>query len=153
MIETRNGSDEVIKQHVWGTQYIDELIQIGINTDPGDDDDAGTAGTQDNCETFYWAAQDANYNLMGLIESDGDLAERYEYTPYGRRRVFINGGSDPLCTTEIPHSQGIEVDSTANSTQTFALCDIGHQGLTHDKEFGLIYNRARYLPDYSRSKH
>ena len=25
------------------------------------------------------------------------------------------------------------------------LCDIGHQGLLLDKEFGLYYNRARYL--------
>ena len=25
------------------------------------------------------------------------------------------------------------------------LCDIGHQGLMHDKEFGLVYNRARYF--------
>jgi len=26
-----------------------------------------------------------------------------------------------------------------------SLCEIGHQGLMHDKEFGLIHNRARYL--------
>jgi len=59
MIETRNGSNKVIKQHVWGTQYVDEIIQIGTNDDPTD--------TEQNCEKFYYAAQDANYNVIGLI--------------------------------------------------------------------------------------
>jgi RHS repeat-associated protein len=146
MIETRNYYDEVIKQNVWGKQYVDEILQVGINTDPGDDDDVGTGGVQDNCETYYYAVQDANYNVMGLVNSTGDLVERYEYTPYGRRRVFINAGSDPLCTSEIPHTQGITVTSTGlGDDQIFGLCDNGHQGLMHDKEFGLIYNRARYL--------
>ena len=29
VIEERNGSDQVIKQHVWGALYIDELVQTG----------------------------------------------------------------------------------------------------------------------------
>ncbi|MCP4589558.1 MAG: hypothetical protein GY842_02315 [bacterium] len=35
--------------------------------------------------------------------------------------------------------------SYAMPTRSDGLCDFGHQGLLHDKEFGLIYNRARYL--------
>jgi len=27
----------------------------------------------------------------------------------------------------------------------YGLCDIAHQGLVYDKEFGLYYNRARYF--------
>ena len=143
MIETRNGSDEVIKQHVWGTQYIDESIQIGINTNPGEDDDGGEAGMQDNCDTFYWTAQDANYNVLGLFNSDGDLVERYEYTPYGQRTVFRSPGSDDtLAMAPTLESRRVEVGGVA---QPYGLCDIGHQGLIHDKEFGLIYNRRRYL--------
>ena len=80
MIETRNGSDDVLKQHIWGTRYVDELLQIGINDDPTD------AG-EDDCETFYWALQDANYNVLGVTLSSGRLVERYEYTPYGRTRA------------------------------------------------------------------
>ena len=30
-------------------------------------------------------------------------------------------------------------------TQPYGLCDVGHQGLIFDKEFGLYYNRARML--------
>ncbi len=144
MIETRNGSGEVIKQHVWGTQYVDEIIQIGINTNPGEDDDGGEAGMQDNCDEFYWTAQDANYNVIGLFESDGDLVERYEYTPYGQRTVFRSAGSDDkLAMAPILESQ--RVDLTSGGVQPYGICDIGHQGLMHDKEFGLIYVRARYL--------
>ena len=143
MIETRNGSGEVIKQHVWGTQYVDESIQIGINTDPGEDDDGGEAGTQDNCDTFYWTAQDANYNVIGLFESDGDLVERYEYTPYGQRTVFRSPGSnDVQAMAPTLESRRVVVNDIA---QPYGICDIGHQGLMHDKEFGLIYNRRRYL--------
>ena len=36
----------------------------------------------------------------------------------------------------------VEVGGVA---QPYGLCDIGHQGLIHDKEFALIYVRARYL--------
>jgi hypothetical protein len=63
------------KQYLWGTQYVDELCQIAINDDP-------PAGDEDDCETTYYALQDANYNVLGMVDSDGGLTERYEYTPY-----------------------------------------------------------------------
>ena len=58
--------------YVWGTQYIDELLQVGINEDPSDEGNK-------NCDAFYYAAQDANYNVIGLFDDNGDLIERYEY--------------------------------------------------------------------------
>jgi len=36
-------------------------------------------------------------------------------------------------------------DGTAAGTPGISLCDTGHQGLMHDKEFDLIYNRRRYI--------
>jgi hypothetical protein len=33
MIETRNGSGDVLQQYVWGLTYIDELVQVGVNTE------------------------------------------------------------------------------------------------------------------------
>ena len=143
MIETRNGNDQVIKQHVWGMSYVDEIIQIGINENPGVDDDGEMEGMQDNCETFYYACQDANYNVIGLVDSTGDLVERYEYTPYGQRTVFQSAGADDV-PAMVPtlESQRVQVSTI---DQPYGRCDIGHQGLIHDKEFGLIYNRRRYL--------
>ena len=34
LIETRNGSSQTLKQHVWGIRYIDELVQIAANCNP-----------------------------------------------------------------------------------------------------------------------
>ena len=80
MIETRNGSGEVLKQQVWGTQYVDELVQVGVNA----------FGSSD-CDRYFWVTQDANFNVLGLFDPEGDLVERYEYTPYGQRTVFSHG--------------------------------------------------------------
>ena len=93
VVEERNSSDKTLRQYVWGTQYTDELVQIGINDDPGD--------TEQNCETFYYAMQDANYNVLGIVNSSGDLKERYEYTPYGQRTVYKSAGGNDLTVSRI----------------------------------------------------
>jgi len=140
MIETRNDdsgdADDVLSQYVWGATYVDELVQVGTNDDPTD------AG-EHACETFYYALQDANYNAIGLVDDSGDLVERYEYTPYGQRTCYPTAGSDdPLCHCGTPDSRRVQVSSV---DQPYSLCDFGHQGLMHDKEFGLVYNRRRFL--------
>jgi hypothetical protein len=30
----------------------------------------------------YWLLQDANYNVIGVVNSSGTLVERYEYSAY-----------------------------------------------------------------------
>jgi len=133
LLETRyeyNGpTRKLAKHHVWGARYIDELIQIGINTDANDD-----------CDAFYYAATNANFNVIGLIDgADGSLVERYEYTPYGRRTVYAKSGADDwLTSAPMWHSQLVP-------GKPYTLNDIGHQGLTHDRESGLVNNRMRYL--------
>ena len=49
--------------------------------------------------------------------------------------------NDPLVTTPVLESPS----AVGGEAVTAGLCDIGHQGLLHDKEFGLINNRNRYL--------
>ena len=135
MIETRNGSDMVLKQQVWGLTYVDELVQTSINSDPAADN---------SCETAYWVCQDANYNVLGLVDSAGTLKERYEYTPYGQRTVFFSPGSndtDLMAPTPISR----RIPFTGGVNQPYGLNEFGHQGLYHDEESGLIYNRAREL--------
>jgi len=200
VIEVRNETateQQLLKQNVWGTQYIDELVQIAINQDPLDDD-------EDVCERVFWVSHDANYNVVGVFDNGGNLIERYEQTPYGRRTVYSRGwllcdfdndgevgqGDNDIYLTEFGTSdpasiadvtgdgevdisdfqvlQGTYGDTTAAdslvhnaSANSFAsplygdpgvsLCDIAHQGLMYDKEFGLYYNRARYYhPEFGR---
>jgi hypothetical protein len=78
LIETRDGSDDVLAQQVWGLHYIDELVQIAH---------AISGGKPNN---FFYPLQDANYNVLGLLHEDGRLIERYEYTPYGQRTVYTH---------------------------------------------------------------
>jgi len=122
VIKERNGTNQPLKTYVWGNQYVDELVQIQAHIG----DVTGAA---------YWAMQDANYNVLGVMNSAGTMVERYEYTPYGER-ITYSGGPDPLLPTPAnPVRLGSLIPVTLN--------DFGHQGLMHDLTTGLIYNRAR----------
>ena len=171
LIETRSGSDNVLKQHVWGLAYIDELLVTSLNHDPAD-------GTEDDCEFDYYALQDAHFNLLGMYGLDdtgrgvwdsyllvfggvssstatnifrvyGGLIERYEYTPYGQRTVYFSPGTnDPDAHAPTPISRRWTVSSTS---QPYGLNDIGHQGKMHDEATGLKENSARmYHPRLGR---
>lgn len=137
LVETRDGSDLVLKQYVWGLQYIDELVQVGVNDDPAD-------GAEDDVESFYYAIHNANYNVQLMVDAAGAIAERYEYDPYGQRHVFFSPGTnDPQAYASTYISRRRTVGGIP---QPYGLCEFGHQGLFHDEELGLIYNRARMLP-------
>ncbi len=140
MIEERNGSNQVMKQHVWGLTYIDELIQVAANSNP-------TTGNA--CSNLFWASQDANFNVLGLVNSSGSLVERYEYTPYGQRKVLFAAGNsysgntssyDPTC-----YAIAYASPRFTSNMPCFGLCEIGHQGLMHDEESELVCDRARHL--------
>ncbi len=134
MIEERNGSNQSIKDRVWGLTYIDEAVQTRVNTNP-----TGTASW-----TSYWLCQDSNFNVLGMANSSGTLTERYEYSAYGQRQVFVSSGSnDPGCYT--PSSMSTRVVATGSVIEPWGISDNGHQGLMHDEEDGLVYDRARML--------
>jgi len=103
---------------------VDELIQINTHID----------GDQS-----YWVMQDANYNVIGVIDSNSTLVERYEYTPYGERTTY-SGGNNPLLLTPAPPVR-------ISALLPVPLNDFGHQGKMHDRVTGLMYYNARmYSP-------
>jgi len=61
---------------------------------------------------------------MALSNQSGQLAERYGYTPYGKRRVVSLGGAT------------LAASAVGNQ--------VGFTGRYHDAESGLTYFRARY---------
>ncbi len=92
----------------------------------------------------YSPLHDANFNVLGLVDDQGDLVERYEYRPYGERQVYLSPGvNDPdvLAPTQLSR----RVETYGWVTQSYGLNEFGHQGLLHDEETGLVYNRARML--------
>ena len=65
-------------QFVWGQRYIDDLILR--------DRDTNADGTLD--ERLY-ALQDANWNVVALADTTGEIVERYGYSSYGTP-VFLD---------------------------------------------------------------
>ena len=55
VIEERNGSDQVIKQYVQGSGYVDEIVQEAIDSNP-----IATASW-----LSYYPLQDAKHNVLG----------------------------------------------------------------------------------------
>ena len=138
LVEVRNGSDITVSQYVWAGRvggYIDELVQLAHNLD-------WPTTLDDTCETEYWAMQDANYNVLGVVDDTGKLVERYEYEPYGERRVYTSAGSnDPLANAPIDRSQRLTLSD--GSSAIHGLNVFGHQGLQHDAVSLLIDSRRR----------
>jgi RHS repeat-associated protein len=122
-VEERDGSNSHTKQFIWGI-YIDELIQQKTYATTGG---GGLAAGE------YYPLQDPHYRVMALTDDGGDIVEAYDYDPYGKRQVFSAAGTDAIWFTND--------DTIADD----ASCQYGHQGLLHDEETGLVYNRARML--------
>jgi len=136
IIEERDGSDNVLRQNVWGLMYIDELVQTALNEDPD-------SGSEQDVEEFFYLLHDVQFNILGMVDDGGEMVERYEYTPYGQRSVFgPTGRNDALCGAYLLIGERQRIGSTL---QPYALNPFGHQGLYHDEETGNINNRARIL--------
>ncbi|HUO10464.1 MAG TPA: RHS repeat-associated core domain-containing protein, partial [Phycisphaerae bacterium] len=137
VIEEHDGSDNLLKQYVWGLGYVDEAVQTAINSDP-------TNSSHQTCDQAYWLCQDANYNVLGVVDSTGVLQERYEYSAYGQRQVFVSAGAnDSGCFA--PAGLSTRVVAYRYGAMPYGINDFGHQGLMHDEEDGLVYNRARAI--------
>lgn len=106
--------DNTLKRQYSYGEYLDEPLTLTRH-------DAGLSGGQET----LWYHRDRQYNVTGLTDSAGTVVERYAYSPYGERRVLSPDG-----VTER------QVSAYGNH--------VGHQGLYHDREAGLIYNRMRY---------
>jgi RHS repeat-associated protein len=134
LVETRDGSEYTVKQHVWGTRYVDELCHLTVYA---------SGPFSEDPPSLYWACQDANYNVLGVVDASAVLVERYEYEPYGERTAFFSPGTNDVgCYAPTQTSRRA---TGSGGVQPFGICEVGHQGLLHDEEVGLVYNRARQL--------
>jgi RHS repeat-associated protein len=114
--KTSGGSTWTKEQFVWDTRYIDAAV---LRWRDSDDDGSHTL------EERRFALQDANWNVTGIVGTDGAVVERYIYSPYGMRTILTD-------------AWGSRGTSTCDWT-------VGHQGLFIDGETGLIQNRERIL--------
>ena len=137
VFETRNGSNQSTRQWVWGTQYVDEVLLMDVNGNPGNSNDCDPDYTPqgDGQDRRYFYHQDRNWNVVALSEYDdgvgvnGRLAERYTYTPYGEFVVLKGDAGSGELGRMLP---------TSSVGNVFF-----HQGLAFDREKGGYQNRHR----------
>jgi RHS repeat-associated protein len=91
------------------------------------------SGSPDGPDTSHYYLQDANYNVTALVRSDGTVAERYAYTPYGTPTI-LNGASDPDGGAEW------SVDTNGSDVKNVYL----YTGRDYDWETGLQNSRYRF---------
>jgi RHS repeat-associated protein len=96
-------------RYVWSPVYVDALV------------------LRDTPDGRLWVIQDANYNVVALMDNDGDVVERYSYTPFGVPTIM-------------------DEDYITIGTSNFDWKH-HHQGLEHNTTTGTTNNRNRvYLP-------
>lgn len=124
VVEERDYSDEgLLRDYVYGN-YIDEPIygQADTNND-GDFLDSG--------EKFYYVTN-TQYSVTAILDTSGDILERYEYTPYGQPTIYTGDGGD---------GDWFDGDETTGSlTGNYYL----FTGRRLDPETGLYHFRYRY---------
>ena len=144
ILEERDGSDQVLRQNVWGTRYTDELICIDVNGDPAEGDDCNPDVADPNdaeLDARYFVHQDRNWNVVALTAyspdpndpnwpTNGAVVERYSQTPYGSFTV-LEGASDDT-----------EREGNARLSSLVGNAFV-HQGLHFDAEKGSYQNRWR----------
>ncbi|HHI81005.1 MAG TPA: hypothetical protein ENK02_13640 [Planctomycetes bacterium] len=96
-------------------------------------------GLCQNCDgsnwTHYNLVQDLQGNVMSVVDKSGAVVERYEYDPYGNRRIYTPNGS------------GGWNEVYASTVENH----YGYTGRRHDPETGFLYYRYRYyLPSIGR---
>jgi len=129
VLEERVGTSvAAAQQYVWGLRYVDDLVlrdwDVAAGGDLGGDGNANN-GTTGLDERLY-AMQDANWNVVALVNTSGVPVERYTYSAYGK--------------VEVRNADFSEATGNASAYAWTVL----YTGRDLDMETGFQYNRARY---------
>ena len=91
---------------------------------PGIDEHLAYARLEGSTWRRYTLVQGHLGSVMKVLDENGNVVERYEYDPYGRRYIYDAGGT--------------------SRSQTAVGNPYGFTGRRHDPETGLLYYRNRY---------
>jgi len=119
VLEVRKDSrtNKTYQQYVWGVQYIDApVVQFRDTADDG------------VLEQALYYMYDGNFNVTAVIGTNGTVAERYTYDPYGKVTFKAADWSD-----------------AASQARSAYDNEILYCGYRFDPESGLYHVRNRYL--------
>jgi RHS repeat-associated protein len=85
----------VQNQFVWSSVYVDALLE------------------QDSGSSRWYAQQDANWNVTAMVTSNGTVANRFVYDPYGKGTVYDTNWNlqGALSTTWVYYFEGGRYDA------------------------------------------
>jgi len=86
VIEERQGST-VTNQYVWSLAYVDALVLRDDNSTSGN---LGISGS--GLGRRMYVQQDTNWNTTALVDTSGNVQERFVYDPYGNAQVLTSSG-------------------------------------------------------------
>ncbi len=119
--ERVDGATSANVQYVWGLRNVDDLVLRDRNNGSG-----GSLGkTGSGLGERLYALQDANWNVVALVDPSGAVQERFTYTAYGTATALNPNFSSPYSGTNF------------HWTTLFAARDV-------DTATGLYYNNARW---------
>jgi len=113
--------EDPVEQYVYHPHYVDSPAVRYY--DKNGDGDFGTSGSRDS-EEFQFYTFDANANVTALLEDDGSVLERYNYTPYGEVKCYAP-------------------DWTGESSSSSYSNPYLYTGRRFDEETGFYHFRAR----------
>jgi RHS repeat-associated protein len=119
--ERVDSSTSADRQNVWGLRYVDDLVLRDRATGSGGDLGKNGSGLGER----LFALQDANWNVVALVNTSSAVQERFIYTAYGK-------------------ATGLNADFTAYSGSTDFKWTTLFAGREVDALTGLYYNRARW---------
>ncbi len=120
--ERVDGATSANVQYVWGLRNVDDLVLRDRNNGAG-----GNLGkTGSGLGERLYALQDANWNVVALVDTNGAVQDRFTYTAYGTATALNPNFSSPYSGSTNFHW-----------TTLFAARDV-------DTATGLYYNNARW---------
>ena len=123
--ERKDGAGDAHTEYVWDLRYIDAPV-VRWQDANGDGD------TSDTNETLYYTG-DANMNVTAVVDTSGNVVERYMYDAYGNVTVL-----------DADWSSDADGDSDVSN-------EILYGGYRYDTETGLYHVRRRmYHPTLGR---
>jgi RHS repeat-associated protein len=83
--EQANSTGYYMQRYVWSPNYVNEMVSR-------DTDTSGTGLTATGASyTRLFVLQDANYDVVALVNTSGTVVERYAYDPFGAVTVLTGG--------------------------------------------------------------
>ena len=102
------------QRYVWSPNYVNEMIFRDTDTS-----ETGLTPTGESY-TRLWAVQDANYNVVALLNNSGTVVERYDYDPFGAVTVMSSSYTveDASSYNWVYGFQGMRLDAVTGQNES-----------------------------------